>query len=167
MNNSGWIDFNPNHGSVTVFQGHLEGYAWSETIGWISFNGESYKVQMNLPEPPPPEDFGQAIIIAAGGSDNNPLYSDRYGRTAATIQLGKQGINAAPPPTIYELHPRIELEPNITEANLQKRYGIIYQGFKTPGMWRILYQAKSSRQGKYQTCGVLVQQAAEPLQNLI
>jgi hypothetical protein len=411
LSGSGWnpnfgsIIFKSDHSQVTINleTGDFNGYAWSESIGWISFNGKSYKVQMKLPEPPPPENeippedpekpldsFGQAIIIAAGGSDNNPLYkltneytqrfyrflkkrgfedqeiaymnpqapdidldlrlenelldyeffdpeaelktafqqaannlkagqqfifflhgharpnhflimnnyelsatylrdllamlpsdtqqiiildscysgsffdelnqqgrilissadnqneawntkhesftntfiinlrrgetlkqsftkaekmiineeklfgkqrpwldddgdglySKRDGRTAATIQLGKQGFNAAPPPTIYEVHPRIELEPNITEANLwvrttpgveaihkvrailinpqfsneeykgietnfgreeleliynqvQKRYGIIYQGFKTPGMWRILYQAQN------------------------
>jgi hypothetical protein len=26
---------------------------------------------------------------------------------------------------------------------VQQRYGIVYQGFKTPGMWHILYQAQS------------------------
>jgi hypothetical protein len=26
---------------------------------------------------------------------------------------------------------------------VQQRYGIVYQGFKTPGMWRILYQAQT------------------------
>jgi hypothetical protein len=122
--------------------------------------------------------------------DGDGLYSERDGRTAATIQIGTEAIHAAPAPTIHEVHPRIELEPNITEANLwvrttpsvdeihkvrailinpdfsgeeykgietnfgreeleliynqvQKRYGIIYQGFKTAGMWRILYQAQN------------------------
>jgi hypothetical protein len=35
------------------------------------------------------------------------LYSDGDGRIAAAIQLGKQGYNAAPPPTIHQVHPRI------------------------------------------------------------
>jgi hypothetical protein len=26
--NTVWIDFNPNHGGVSVFPDHLEGYAW-------------------------------------------------------------------------------------------------------------------------------------------
>jgi len=122
--------------------------------------------------------------------DGDGIYSERDGRTAATIQLGTEAIHAAPAPTIHEVHPRIELQINNTEANLwvrttpsvdeihkvrailinpqfsneeykgietnfgreeleliynpvQKRYGIIYQGFKTAGMWRILYQAQN------------------------
>jgi hypothetical protein len=122
--------------------------------------------------------------------DGDGIYSQRDGITAATIQLGTEAIHAAPAPTIKEVHPLIELEPNITEANLwvrttqgvdeihkvrailinpdfsgeeykgietnfgreqveliynpvQQRYGIIYQGFKTAGMWRILYQAQN------------------------
>ncbi len=33
--NVGWINFNPDHGGVTVYADHLEGYAWGESIGWI------------------------------------------------------------------------------------------------------------------------------------
>ncbi|MCP4362377.1 MAG: hypothetical protein GY796_30600 [Chloroflexi bacterium] len=33
--NSGWINFNPTHGGVTVYSDHLEGYAWAENVGWI------------------------------------------------------------------------------------------------------------------------------------
>jgi hypothetical protein len=33
--NVGWINFNPEHGGVTVYADHLEGYAWGENIGWI------------------------------------------------------------------------------------------------------------------------------------
>ncbi len=33
--NIGWINFNPSHGGVMVYDDHLEGYAWAENIGWI------------------------------------------------------------------------------------------------------------------------------------
>ena len=33
--NTGWVNFNPDNGGVTVFSDHLEGYAWGENIGWI------------------------------------------------------------------------------------------------------------------------------------
>jgi hypothetical protein len=33
--NAGWINFNPDHGGVTVYPDHLEGYAWGENVGWI------------------------------------------------------------------------------------------------------------------------------------
>ena len=33
--NSGWINFAPDNGGVTVYSDHLEGYAWSEALGWI------------------------------------------------------------------------------------------------------------------------------------
>ncbi|HKJ40154.1 MAG TPA: choice-of-anchor Q domain-containing protein, partial [Anaerolineales bacterium] len=33
--NIGWINFDPTHGSVTVYNDHLEGYIWAENIGWI------------------------------------------------------------------------------------------------------------------------------------
>jgi hypothetical protein len=33
--NTGWVNFNPDNGGVTVFSDHLEGYAWSENTGWI------------------------------------------------------------------------------------------------------------------------------------
>jgi hypothetical protein len=33
--NIGWINFRPNHGGITVYSDHLEGYAWAENVGWI------------------------------------------------------------------------------------------------------------------------------------
>ena len=33
--NAGWINLRPEHGGVTVYSDHLEGYAWAENIGWI------------------------------------------------------------------------------------------------------------------------------------
>jgi hypothetical protein len=33
--NSGWINFDPPNGGVTVCGDHLEGYAWGENVGWI------------------------------------------------------------------------------------------------------------------------------------
>jgi len=33
--NTGWINFNPPNGGVTVCDDHLEGYAWGENVGWI------------------------------------------------------------------------------------------------------------------------------------
>ena len=38
--NAGWINFNPDHGGVTISEaGEFSGYAWGENIGWIKFNG--------------------------------------------------------------------------------------------------------------------------------
>jgi len=33
--NVGWINFRPEHGGVTVYADHLEGYAWGENVGWV------------------------------------------------------------------------------------------------------------------------------------
>jgi hypothetical protein len=33
--NAGWLDFNSTHEQVTVYDDHLEGYVWSEAVGWI------------------------------------------------------------------------------------------------------------------------------------
>ncbi|MCP4710029.1 MAG: hypothetical protein GY869_15505 [Planctomycetes bacterium] len=33
--NAGWINFDPEYGGVTVYNDHLEGYAWGENIGCI------------------------------------------------------------------------------------------------------------------------------------
>jgi hypothetical protein len=33
--NTGWLNFAPNNGGVTVYSDHLEGYAWGENIGWL------------------------------------------------------------------------------------------------------------------------------------
>lgn len=38
--NSGWINFKPTHGGVTVHPDHLTGYAWSESIGWIKLGAD-------------------------------------------------------------------------------------------------------------------------------
>ncbi|MFK5970652.1 MAG: hypothetical protein QM487_11105 [Candidatus Marithrix sp.] len=32
---SGWINFRPTHGGVTIYPDHLEGYAFAANIGWI------------------------------------------------------------------------------------------------------------------------------------
>jgi len=33
--NSGWLNFNATDGGVTVYDDHLEGYAFAENVGWI------------------------------------------------------------------------------------------------------------------------------------
>jgi len=33
--NTGWLNFNPSGGGVSVYDDHLEGYVWHENIGWI------------------------------------------------------------------------------------------------------------------------------------
>jgi hypothetical protein len=33
--NTGWLNFAPDNGGVTVYSDHLEGYAWGENIGWL------------------------------------------------------------------------------------------------------------------------------------
>jgi PKD repeat protein len=39
--NAGWIDFRTDHGSVTVYPDHLEGYAWAENLGWIQLGSHN------------------------------------------------------------------------------------------------------------------------------
>ncbi len=38
---AGWINFSPSHGGVTVHDTHLSGYAWAENFGWILMGVES------------------------------------------------------------------------------------------------------------------------------
>ncbi len=33
--NTGWLNFKPSHGEVSVYATHLEGHVWGENIGWI------------------------------------------------------------------------------------------------------------------------------------
>ncbi len=33
--NAGWVNHKPFHGGVFLYNDHLEGYAWYETVGWI------------------------------------------------------------------------------------------------------------------------------------
>jgi hypothetical protein len=37
--NTGWVNFAPDHGGVSVYSDHLEGDAWGESVGWIKVNG--------------------------------------------------------------------------------------------------------------------------------
>lgn len=38
---SGWVNFRPDHGGVTVdAQGYLSGYAWMERIGWVKLGSD-------------------------------------------------------------------------------------------------------------------------------
>lgn len=37
--NTGWINFAPTNGGVTIYSDHLEGDAWGENIGWIRLKG--------------------------------------------------------------------------------------------------------------------------------
>lgn len=39
--NSGWVNFNPTHGGVTVYSTYLEGYTWAENIGWIKLGNDA------------------------------------------------------------------------------------------------------------------------------
>jgi len=36
--NAGWLDFGGSYGSVTVTDSALSGYAYGETVGWVSLN---------------------------------------------------------------------------------------------------------------------------------
>jgi photosystem II stability/assembly factor-like uncharacterized protein len=38
---SGWLNFAPTGGGVTVYGDHLEGYAWGENIGWIKLGSHT------------------------------------------------------------------------------------------------------------------------------
>ena len=38
---TGWTDFRPTHGGVTVHDTYLSGYAWSGNIGWIKLGNDS------------------------------------------------------------------------------------------------------------------------------
>jgi hypothetical protein len=35
LENNGWINFHPTHGSVTGHSTYFSGYAWAENIGWV------------------------------------------------------------------------------------------------------------------------------------
>lgn len=37
LENCGWVNFNPTHGGVMVYDTYLAGYAWASNIGWIKF----------------------------------------------------------------------------------------------------------------------------------
>ena len=50
--------------------------------------------------------------------DNDGQYSSRDGTRAATVYLGEEGIQAAPPPTINQVHPRITLAENEASTTL-------------------------------------------------
>jgi len=39
--NSGWQNFRPTDGGVTVHDTYLSGYAWAENIGWVMLGSES------------------------------------------------------------------------------------------------------------------------------
>lgn len=39
--NSGWENFHPTHGGVTVLDTYLWGYAWAENIGWVKLGSGS------------------------------------------------------------------------------------------------------------------------------
>ncbi len=38
---SGWLNFRPTHGEVTVHDTHLAGFAWAENIGWVKLGADS------------------------------------------------------------------------------------------------------------------------------
>ena len=39
--NSGWQNFRPTYGGVTVHDSYLSGYVWGQNIGWISLGSGS------------------------------------------------------------------------------------------------------------------------------
>ena len=39
--NTGWANFRPTHGGVTVSSTHLSGFAWLENIGWVKLGDDS------------------------------------------------------------------------------------------------------------------------------
>jgi hypothetical protein len=52
--NTGWLNFKPSHGEVSVYATHLEGYVWGENIGWIRLGthigGGEHTYQNNAPD---------------------------------------------------------------------------------------------------------------------
>jgi len=46
--NSGWMNFRPDAGGVTVYEDHLEGWAKSDNIGWVHLEGEGYQVSKEV-----------------------------------------------------------------------------------------------------------------------
>ncbi|MBF0205236.1 MAG: hypothetical protein HQK67_13275, partial [Desulfamplus sp.] len=54
-NTTGWINFNPKDGGVTIdaATGAFDGYAWGENIGWIHFKGNApaYNVKIAAVSP--------------------------------------------------------------------------------------------------------------------
>jgi uncharacterized repeat protein (TIGR01451 family) len=38
---TGWLNFRPADGGVTIYPDHLEGYAWAENVGWVKLGSDS------------------------------------------------------------------------------------------------------------------------------
>ncbi len=57
--NAGWLDFSSIHEQVTVYNDHLEGYVWSEAVGWIHFQNSTpaYKAQQLVVTDTTPDNF--------------------------------------------------------------------------------------------------------------
>jgi hypothetical protein len=49
--NTGWLNFAPSTGGVTVNPGYLAGYAWQQNIGWIKLGADGGG---HTPTPAPP-----------------------------------------------------------------------------------------------------------------
>ncbi len=46
--NSGWINFRPPHGGVTVNADHLTGYSWHENSGWLKLGSDTGGPYLNI-----------------------------------------------------------------------------------------------------------------------
>ena len=70
------------HGGVTVYGDHLEGYAWGENVGWIHFQNDSpaYKVSAT----------GTIIVEKQTVPDGATLPFDFSGDVAGSIKDGEQ-----------------------------------------------------------------------------
>jgi len=76
--NTGWMNFNPADGGVTVYADHLEGYAWNENIGWIrlgTFTAGTAHTYANAPGAAGAADFGvnnngSGVLSGYGWSEN-------------------------------------------------------------------------------------------------
>jgi len=87
--NSGWVNFRPTHGGVTVHTTYLSGYAWAENIGWIKLgndNGGPYNnieaTDWGVNNDGSGNLFGYAWSEIAGWINFNPTHSQ------VTIDLG-------------------------------------------------------------------------------
>ena len=63
--NVGWVNFDPDHGGVTVYDDHLEGDAWGENIGWIRLGTCSRRQPLHPRQHQPPPTTASTTTVRA------------------------------------------------------------------------------------------------------
>ncbi|MFK5987204.1 MAG: IPTL-CTERM sorting domain-containing protein [Pseudomonadota bacterium] len=73
--NAGWLDFSSTHEQATVYNDHLEGYVWSEVVGWIRLGtytaGDSHSYANNASNTYGVNNDGSGNLSGYGWSENS------------------------------------------------------------------------------------------------